>query len=205
MSLGEFDRSIFWKEDGSPLRVGYCLTGSFCTLSRSYEVMSELVEMGLDIVPVMSENAYYIDTRFGSAEEFSNKVERLSGRKIIHTVKEAEPLGPDMPLDLLIVAPCTGNTLAKLVNGITDTAATMAMKAHLRQDRPMLLAVATNDAMSQNLSNIARALTRKSLYLVPMRQDNPEGKPYSLVSEFEMIPLAAAAALRGEQLRPLFL
>lgn len=187
------------------VRLGYCFTGSFCTLARSFAVLEGLVKDGYDITPIMSENAYYIDTRFGSAEEFSDRVEQLTGKKIIHTVKDAEPLGPAYPLDLLVVAPCTGNTLAKVASGITDTAATMAIKAHLRADRPTLLAVATNDAMSQNLANIARLLTRKAVYLVPMKQDSPKGKPHSLVAELEMIPRAIEAALRKEQIRPLFL
>lgn len=189
----------------APLRIGYCFTGSFCTLSRSFKILEQIVKRGYDVIPIMSENAYYIDTRFASAEEFSGRVESLTGKRIIHTVKDAEPLGPELPLDMLIVAPCTGNTLAKVAAGITDTAATMAIKAHLRADRPTLLAVASNDAMSQNLANLSRLLLRKSVYLVPMKQDSPVGKPHSLVAEFELIPDALAAALKGEQLRPLFL
>ena len=152
----------------------------------------------------MSENAYYTDTRFFGAEEFTREVERLTGRRVIHTVVDAEPLGPSMPQDLLIAAPCTGNTLAKVSNGITDTAATMAMKAHLRCDRPTLIALASNDAMSQNLANIARLLSRKSVYFLPMEQDDPKKKPHSLVAAFERIPEAIEALTRGEQLRPLF-
>lgn len=186
-------------------RIGYCFTGSFCTFSRSYKVLESLVARGYDIQPIMSENAYYLDTRFSLAEDFSRSVEQLTKRKVIHTIVDAEPLGPKEPLDLLIVAPCTGNTLAKFCNGITDTAATMAIKAHLRQDRPTLLAVATNDAMSQNLSNIKKALSRKSVYLVPMKQDSPINKPHSLVAEFELIPECIEALERGEQLRPIYL
>lgn len=187
------------------MKIGYCFTGSFCTFAHSYAALEVLVERGHELVPIMSENAYYTDTRFQSAEEFSRRVERLCGREIIHTVPDAEPLGPATPLDVLIVAPCTGNTLAKVANGITDTAATMAIKAHLRLDRPLLLAVATNDAMSQNLANIGALLQRKSVYLVPMTQDSPRGKPHSLVARFDMIPDALDALIRAEQLRPLFL
>ena len=186
-------------------KLGYCFTGSFCTFSRSYEMLERLVGRGYEIVPIMSENAYYTDTRFALAEEFSGKVERLVGRKIIHTVVDAEPLGPKEPLDALIVAPCTGNTLAKAALGITDTAATMAIKAHLRSDRPLLIALASNDAMSQNLANLSLMLKRKSVYFLPMRQDSPVGKPHSLVAEFEMMEEGLAALSRGEQLRPLFL
>ncbi len=186
------------------MKIGYCFTGSHCTLSRSYEAMERLILSGHEIVPIMSENVYYTDTRFWCAEEFSRRVAAVCGREVIHTVKDAEPLGPTEPLDLLVIAPCTGNTLAKLSRGITDTAATMAAKAHLRCDRRTLIALATNDAMSQNLSSIATLLSRKAVYFLPMRQDDPKGKPHSLVAEFELLPEAVQAALRGEQMRPLF-
>lgn len=185
-------------------RICYCLTGSFCTLGRSLEVLRGLTEAGYEITPVMSENVYYTDTRFYRAEELSREVERLTGRAVIHTVADAEPLGPRLVQDLLIVSPCTGNTLSKVANGITDTAATMAIKAHLRADRPTLIALASNDALSQSLGNLARLLNRKSVYFLPMAQDDPKGKPHSLVAEFERVPEAIEALSRGEQLRPLF-
>ena len=187
------------------MKIGYCFTGSFCTFSRSIKALSELIADGHDVTPIMSENAYYTDTRFQKAEEFSARVEDLCGKSIIHTIVDAEPLGPKVPLDLLVVAPCTGNTLAKVASGITDTAATMAIKAHLRSDRPTVVALATNDAMSQNLANIATLMNRKSVYFVPMLEDSPIAKPHSLVAEFELIPKAVAAAIKGEQLRPIFL
>jgi dipicolinate synthase subunit B len=152
----------------------------------------------------MSENAYYTDTRFQKAEEFSTRVEALCQRSVIHTVVDAEPLGPALPLDALVVAPCTGNTLAKVARGITDTAATMAIKAHLRADRPLVIALASNDAMSQNLSSIAAVLNRKAVYFVPMLQDSPVGKPHSLVAQLELIPEVLEMAMRGEQMRPIF-
>lgn len=186
------------------MRVGYCFTGSFCTFERSYRQLAMLCEAGCEIQPIMSENAYYTDTRFASCEEFSHRVEALTGRKIIRTVVDAEPLGPKNPLDLLIISPCTGNTLAKLAHGITDTAATMAAKAHLRADRPLLIALSTNDAMSQNLESISRLLCRKAVYFLPMKQDDPNKKPHSLVAEFELMQSAIAALMRGDQLRPLF-
>ena len=185
--------------------IGYAFTGSFCTLSRSLAELHALVEEGLDVLPIMSENAYYTDTRFQRAEEFSASVETLCGREIIHTVVDAEPLGPRSPLDVLVVAPCTGNTLAKVAHGITDTAATMAIKAHLRADRPLVIALATNDALSRNLANIATMLSHKAVYFVPMLQDSPVGKPHSLVAELELIPEIVDAAVRGEQYRPIFL
>ena len=187
------------------MKIGYCFTGSFCTFKRSLEAMRRLSEMGHEIVPIMSENAYATDTRFHRAADFSAEVELICRREIIHTVPDAEPLGPRVHLDLLIVAPCTGNTLAKVSAGITDTAATMAIKAHLRTDRPTLIALASNDAMSRNLKNVGDMLGRKSVYFVPMLQDDPVGKPHSLVAELEMIPEAVEAAMRGEQLRPIFL
>lgn len=187
------------------MKIGYCFTGSFCTFSRSVKVLSDLVGSGHEVIPIMSENAYYTDTRFQKAEEFSARVEGLCGKSVIHTIVDAEPLGPKTPLDLLIVAPCTGNTLAKVASGITDTAATMAIKAHLRSDRPMVIALATNDAMSQNLKNIGTLMNRKSVYFVPMLEDNPKGKPHSLVAKFELIPRVVEAAMNGEQIRPIFL
>ncbi len=153
----------------------------------------------------MSEFACSQDTRFHVAKEFCERVEALCKRKIIRTVVDAEPLGPKTPLSALILAPCTGNTLAKLSLGITDTAVTMAAKAHLRADRPLLIALASNDAMSQNLSSIAAMLNRKSVYFVPLRQDDPVGKPHSLVADMSRIPEALEAMERGVQLRPLFI
>ena len=185
-------------------KIGYCITASHCTFRRSLDVLARLVAEGADVVPIMSENAYYRDTRFFAAEDFSRRVEALTGRTVIHTVADAEPLGPAEPLELLIVAPCTGNTLAKVAQGITDTAATMAIKAHLRSDRPLLLAIASNDALSANLANIALVMQRPSVYLVPMKQDDPTGKPHSLVAELERIPECIAALEEGRRVRPLF-
>lgn len=188
----------------SRLKLGYCITASHCTFRRSLEVLRGIAEE-YEIVPIMSENAYSRDTRFFAAADFVGEVERISGRSVIHTVRDAEPLGPGCPLDLLVVAPCTGNTLAKVANGITDTAATMAIKAHLRRGSPTLIALASNDALSGNFESLARMSSRKSVYLVPMRQDDPVGKPYSLVAELEMIPECIEAMKLGKQIRPLFM
>lgn len=187
------------------MKIGYCFTGSFCTLSHSLACMAALVEQGHRIVPIMSERVYSTDTRFTLAEDFRREVEEISGEKIIHTIEAAEPLGPRCPLDLLVVAPCTGNTLSKLANGITDSAALMAIKAHLRSDRPTLIALASNDALSQSLAAVARLLTRRAVYFVPMRQDDPRGKPHSLVADFDRLPECVLLASRGEYMRPLFL
>jgi len=185
--------------------IGYAFTGSFCTLSRALSSLTALSESGLDIVPIMSENVYSTDTRFFKAEEFKNRVRDICGREIIHTITEAEPLGPKTPLEALIIAPCTGNTLAKLASGITDTSVTMAAKAHLRCDRPLLIALASNDALSQNLGNISKLLTRKAVGFVPLVQDDPTGKPHSLVAKMEMIPECFELLMRSGQKRPLFL
>ena len=184
--------------------LGYAFCGSFCTLSKSLETLRELVAAGETVQPIISERAYSTDTRFFLAEEFVGRVEEITGRAVIHTVEDAEPLGPRTPLDALIIAPCTGNTLAKIAHGITDSAVTMAAKAHLRCDRPLLIALATNDGMSQNLGNIGKLLTRKSVYFVPMCQDDPRGKPYSLVADMKRIPEALSAMRKEKQLRPIF-
>jgi len=185
--------------------IGYAICGSFCTFSATLTALEELIKAGYEIQPIMSERAYSTDTRFWLATEFVSRVESLCGRRVIHSIVDAEPLGPKNPLDALIIAPCTGNTLAKLAHGITDSAVTMAAKAHLRQDRPLLIALCTNDGMSQNLANIAELLKRKSVYFLPMRQDDPEKKPHSLVADFSLLPEAFRAMAEHRQLRPLFL
>ena len=184
--------------------IGYAFCGSFCTHERSLRALSELIAEGIEVQPIMSTVAYTTSTRFGKSEDLVRRVEELTGKRVIHTVEDAEPLGPKNPLDALIIAPCTGNTLAKLALGITDTAVTMAAKAHLRQDRPLLIALASNDAVSQNLKSIGMLYTRRSVYFVPLSQDDPERKPYSLVAEMERIPEASRAMRAGIQLRPLF-
>lgn len=185
--------------------IGYAICGSFCSFSISLSVLERLTLAGEEIQPIMSECAYSTDTRFWLASEFRSRVESICKREIIHSIADAEPLGPKRPLEALIISPCTGNTLAKLAQGITDTAVTMAAKAHLRQDRPLLIALATNDGMSQNLSNVAALLSRKSVYFLPLRQDDPEKKPHSLVADFTRLPEALAAMRENRQLRPLFI
>ena len=184
--------------------IGSALCGSFCTIGKSLEVLKALADSGHEIIPIMSERVYSTDTRFFVAEELRRRVRVICGRDIIHTVEGAEPIGPKLVLSSLIVAPCTGNTLAKSVQGITDSAVTMAIKAHLRSERPTLIALASNDAMSQNLANIGAALNRKSVYMVPMKQDDPKNKPHSLVADFDRVIEAYELMQRGIQLRPLF-
>ena len=185
--------------------IGYAFCGSFCTHSSSLAEYKKLIESGLDLQPIMSENAYSTDTKFGTAKDLRDKVDSLSKRPIIHTIRDAEPFGSVTVLDALIIAPCTGNTLAKIAHGITDTSVTMAAKAHLRCDRPLLIALATNDGASQNLSNIATLLARKSVYFVPLCQDDPRGKPHSLVADFTRLEEAFKKMKEGKQMRPLFI
>ncbi len=184
--------------------IGYAFCGSFCTLQNSMEQLRALVRDGREVQPILSEHVCSMDTRFGKAADIRAEVERITGRPPITSIVDAEPLGPKTPLEALIIAPCTGNTLAKIADGITDTAVTMAVKAHLRCDRPTVIALASNDSLSQNLKNIATLLLRKRVYLVPLKQDDPKSKPHSLVADFSRIPEALTAALQEKQLRPLF-
>ena len=185
--------------------VGFAFTGSFCTLDRALDTLRTAVERYAEVIPIVSERVASTDTRFGTASEFLAEVERLCGRPPIATVAAAEPIGPKKLLDVLIVCPCTGNTLAKLAAGVTDSAVTMAVKAHLRNARPVVLAVSSNDALAAGAKNVAALLDRKHCFFVPFRQDDPAGKPASLVAEFSLVCDAADAAARGEQLQPLLL
>lgn len=185
--------------------LGYALCGSFCTHAQSIGELKKLIAEGYEVQPIVSETVYVTDTRFGTAQNLQRELESICSRPLIHTIPEAEPLGPKVSLDALIVAPCTGNTLAKMANGITDTAVCMAAKAHLRCDRPMILALASNDALSANLKNIATMLSRKCVYFVPMHQDDPEKKPHSLVADFSLLIPTLEAAFTGRQCRKLFL
>lgn len=184
--------------------IGYAFCGSFCTAMESARQLRRLVDMGVDAVPIMSERIYSTKTRFFEPKDLIKIVSDITGRDVVHTVEEAEPFGPNR-LDAMIIAPCTGNTLAKIAQGISDSAVTMAAKAHLRCDGPLLIALATNDGLSQNLKNIGAMLSRKSVYFVPMRQDSPKGKPHSLVADYSALPDCYLSMLRGEQARPVFI
>ncbi len=166
--------------------------------------MERLLTEGYDIQPIMSECVYGTNTKFGTANDLIARVRELCGKEIIHTIVGAEPLGPKIQLDALVISPCTGNTLAKLANGLTDTAVCMAAKAHLRSDRPLVIALASNDAMSANLRNIGTLLSRKCVYFVPMIQDDPQNKPHSLVANFSRLPETLKLALSGAQCRKVF-
>lgn len=183
--------------------LGFAMCGSFCTFSKVIEQMKKLSEE-YRIVPIMSDNAYTIDTRFGKAKDFVKEVEDITKEKVIHTIDGAEPLGPKEICDLLLIAPCTGNTLGKLSLGITDSPVTMAAKSHLRIKRPVLLSVATNDGLGASAQNIGKLLNTKYIYFVPMAQDDYVKKPNSLVSKFDLIPKCVELVLKGQQPQPIF-
>lgn len=185
--------------------IGFAMCGSYCTHKKAVDELKVLLSQGNSIQPIMSENVYSTDTYFGRCGDLIETVEGLCGRKVIHTVVDAEPLGPKTILDSLIICPCTGNTLAKISLGITDTAVTMAAKAHLRSDRPLIIALASNDALSANLKNMGLLLTRKNVYFVPMRQDDPEKKPHSLVADFSLLIPTVESAMKGRQYQKLFI
>jgi len=182
--------------------IGFAMCGSYCTFASAFKGLEKLSETGCRILPIMSQNAYATDTRFGDAKSHIERLENISGEKVIHTIKGAEPIGPKALLDALVIAPCTGNTLAKLACGITDTPVTMAAKAQLRNKRPVILAVSTNDGLSGNFKNIGSLMNLKNIYIVPFGQDDPKSKESSLVSDMELIPETVLAALEGKQLQP---
>ncbi len=178
--------------------IGYCLTGSFCTFSKSLNAIKEITAAGHHVIPIMSEIAYNTDTRFGSAESFREKLKELTGNHIIHTIPQAEPIGPAKMFDVLVVAPCTGNTLAKLANGITDTSVTMAVKSHLRNSKPVVIGVSTNDALGAAAKNIGSLMNYKNYYFVPMSMDDPTKKPKSVVCDFTRIAETIELAAMGK-------
>lgn len=168
--------------------VGFALCGSFCTFKKVIPQMKRLVDEGYKVIPIMSHIAYNTDTRFGKAKEFNDEIEKICKEEIIHTITGAEPIGPKELLDVLVIAPCTGNTLGKLANGISDTSVTLATKAHLRNQRPVIIAVSTNDALGASAKNIGLLMNSKNIYFVPMEQDDYINKPNSIVADFKYIP-----------------
>ena len=185
--------------------LGFALCGSFCTLSTVVKQMYELKKLNYSIIPIMSEIVYNTDTRFGRAKDFISEIEDICSNKIIHSVTEAEPIGPKNLLDLLVIAPCTGNTLAKLAAGIADTSVTMSAKSHLRNKKPVLIAVSTNDGLGNAAKNIGNLMNYKNIFFVPFGQDEPINKPNSIIADFQMIPEAVSYALRGKQIQPLLI
>lgn len=183
-------------------RLGLALCGSYCTYEQVFKAVEKLAE-AYALIPIMSETAAETDTRFGTASDHIRRLMALTGKRVVTTIAEAEPLGPKEPMDAMLIAPCTGNTLAKLAHGMTDSAVVMAAKAHLRNGRPLVIAFSTNDGLSGSAENIARLLNRKNVYFVPFRQDDPVKKPRSLQSDFTLLGDTVEAALRGEQLQPI--
>lgn len=183
--------------------IGFAMCGSFCTFKKALGVLNSLTQTGANIIPIMSEMSYNTDTRFGEAKDFQTQVKNMTGNDIIHTVKDAEPIGPKGLLDLLVVLPCTGNSLAKIAGGIADTSVTMAVKAHLRNQRPVVIAVSTNDGLGTAAKNIGALLNSKNMYFIPFAQDDYVNKPCSLVADFDKLQETILAAFEGKQLQPL--
>ena len=186
------------------MKIGFALCGSFCTMDPAFSMMEALAQLH-DVTPIFSTAVYETDTRFGKAIDHIHQAEQICGNSVIHTIAQAEPIGPKKLLDALVIAPCTGNTLAKLSHGIADTPVTMAAKSHLRNGRPVIVAVSTNDGLAGAAENIGRLLARKNYYFVPFGQDDPKNKPTSLVADFEKIPATLELALQGKQIQPLLL
>lgn len=186
-------------------RIGCAMTGSFCTFSQVFDAWRSLKDTGAELIPIMSFNACSIDNRFYSAEKAVEIFENICERKVIRSIAQAEPIGPKKLLDLLIVAPCTGNTIAKIANGITDTPVALAVKSHLRNGRPVVIAISTNDALAHSAVNIGKLLNTKQIFFVPFSQDDPIGKPTSAVAKFEKIVETASEALENRQIQPILL
>ena len=186
------------------MNVGFAICGSFCTFSQVFPVM-ELLSRDYTLVPIFSDSSYTISSRFGSAADHIRLATEICGREPLHTISQVEPIGPKKMLDALVIAPCTGNTLAKLAQSIADGPVTMAAKSHLRNGRPIVIAVSTNDALAGAAENIGKLMARKHIYFVPFGQDDPNSKPTSMVADFNQIPQALEAALEGRQLQPILL
>lgn len=187
------------------IKIGFVLTGSFCTFKKTIPKIKELIKQGAKVLPIMSYNSYELDTKFGKAKDFISQIEEITSQKIIHTITEAEPIGPKKLTDIMIIAPCSGNTMAKLACDIIDTPAVMAAKSHLRNGNPLVIAPSTNNGLSGNAENIGKLLNRQNYYFVPFRQDNPITKPRSIVFDSEYIIKTIKFALDGKQISPILL
>lgn len=185
--------------------IGVIMTGSFCTFSKVLPQFKELVKLGANVIPIMSEHSYNMDTKFGNAKDIVEELESITGKKITNTIQGAEPIGPKKMTDIMLIAPCSGNTIAKLANGIVDNVATMAAKSHLRNNNPLVIAVSTNDGLSGSAENIGKLLNRNNYYFVPFRQDNPITKPRSLVFDEKYIIKTLEYAMDREQIQPILL
>ncbi|MDR3542422.1 MAG: dipicolinate synthase subunit B [Desulfosporosinus sp.] len=187
------------------LKIGFAITGSHCTIQEVMKVMKRMVDEGADVTPIISYSVESMDTRFGKAEDWKQQLWEITNRESIHTIPDAEPIGPQKMFDCVVIAPCTGNTLAKLANGITDTPVLMASKSHLRNQRPLVLAISTNDGLGLNARNLGTLLITKNIYLVPFGQDNPQVKANSLVAHMDKVPETILMACTGKQIQPVLL
>lgn len=185
--------------------IGVAFTGSFCTYEKVFKELEKLAEEGANIQTIFSDASRTLDSRFGRAKDFVKKAEEMTGNKPMMTIPEAEPIGPGSLLDILVIFPCTGNTIAKLANGITDTPVLMAAKAHLRNNKPLLISISTNDALGMNMKNIGLLLNAKNIYFIPFGQDNPKTKPNSMIAHTELLVPALEAALEGRQYQPIII
>lgn len=186
-------------------RIGFVFTGSFCTFRKTIEELKKIVKLNADVIPIMSEHSYTMDTKFGKAEDFINEIENITNKQILHTIQDVEVLGPKDMLDIIVVAPATGNTIAKLANDMIDGTATMAVKSHLRRERPVVIAISTNNGLSGAAENIGKLLNRKHYYFVPFKQDNPITKPRSIVFDPDYLIKTIEFALDNEQIEPILL
>ena len=187
------------------IKIGLCVTGSFCTFTNTLKMVDKLISLGYDITPIFSSNVATLDTRFFKQADFERLITEKTGKTPIKTIPDAEPFGTKNAVDIMLVAPCTGNTLAKLANGITDTPVTLAVKAHLRNNRPVVIAISSNDSLGANARNLGRLLNTKGFYFVPFGQDAPDGKPNSLVADLTLVPQTLEHAIGGNQFQPVVL
>lgn len=187
------------------LKIGFALTGSFCTIGKVIPEVEKLVSAGAEVIPIISGSVDRFDTRFGTAKDLRLKLEGITGKKIIDSIIDAEPFGPKSLVDIVIIAPCTGNTLAKIACGITDTSVTMACKAHMRNQKPLVIAISTNDGLGANAKNIGLLLNMKNIFMVPFGQDGPDSKPNSIVSDETLILPTIENALKGKQIQPMLI
>ena len=191
--------------DFSNYHIGYGITGSFCTFAKTRKAVQKLKEMGAQITPVFSYNTQTTDTRFGSAKEFVDGICEITESEGIRTITEAEPIGPNNYLDIMVIAPCTGNTAAKLCNGIVDTPVLMAAKAHMRNGKPLVIAISTNDALGMNFKTIGQLMNMKNVYFVPFGQDNCRSKPNSMIADLDLLPETIVMAMEKKQIQPVII
>ena len=189
--------------DFSNFNIGYGITGSFCTFAKTKQEVIELTEMGANVIPIFSYQAQNCDTRFGNAKEFVEEICTITGNEGIRTIQQAEPIGPNNFLDIMVIAPCTGNTAAKLCTGIIDPPVLMATKAHMRNGKPLVIAISTNDALGMNFKTIGNLMNMKNIYFVPFGQDNYKSKPNSMIAKMSLLPDTIEAAMRGRQIQPM--